>query len=66
MEIKDVLRLVLYAAMTTLGVCNIICAVKRKNNADAKNSRLEGWEIAASILMIISGAILLLLLVIPK
>lgn len=66
MGIKDVLRPILYAGLIILGVLNIICAVKRKNNTDRKNSKLEGLEIAASIMMIISGAVLLLLLVIPE
>lgn len=66
MGIKDVLRPILYAGLIILGVLNIIGAVKRKNNTDRKNSKLEGFEIAASIMMIISGAVLLLLLVIPE
>lgn len=66
MAVKDILRLILYAGLIILGVLNIIGAVKRKNNTDRKNSKLEGLEIAASIKMIISGAVLLLLSFIPE
>lgn len=66
MGIKDILRLILYASMVILGVCNIIGAVKRKRDPDKKYRKLEGLEIASSIMIIISGAVLLVSMIIAK